>query len=128
MKGKEFMLRIVGVQRDQNPQREFVLLQNQGHMRVSLRGQLVMSESAFEGRLDACAHLFTDDVHIAPGLFVLLMTGKGEPQWTKTRDGAHVYRTFMNREDSVWLHCSCPLHCMAANHSYVSRGEALMLR
>lgn len=120
------MLRIVGVQRSENPQHEFVLLQNQGHMRVLLKGHMILSESVYnDPRLEPYLHLFTDDQYISPGLFVLLTTGHGEPHWSKTRDGAHVYRTFMGREVPVWETARCPIHVLAAQHSFVQRGDSV---
>lgn len=70
------MIRIVGVQRASNPQKEFILLQNQGSLRLTLRGHLVASDQAIRNSdLAIGAHAFSDDVAIGPGMYVLLHTG-----------------------------------------------------
>lgn len=120
------MLRIVGIQKHELPGQEFILLQNQGHMRMSLRGHVVMSESAMTGRnIGDAAHAFDDDQIIPPSLFVLLSTGTGTPHWGRTRDGAHVYFTYMNRTESIWNDCELPLHVLAPQHSYVDRSDRI---
>lgn len=118
------MLRIVGVQRNDNPVEEFVLLQNQGHMRVSLHGHLLVAESAYqEVPLDRCAYAFSDDEFIPPSLFVILSTATGQPHWGKTKDGSYVYYTYMNRASGFWNGCSLPLHILAPQHTFVDRSD-----
>lgn len=122
------MLRIVGVQKAESPAREFVLLQNQGSMRVTLRGHLVISdESLSSGSLTNAAHCFADDVHIAPGLFVILFSGDGEPRWAKTKDGTHVYYAYMGRSHPVWNQTPSTLHVLSVQHSYIERTEPALL-
>ena len=123
------MLRIVGVQRNDSPEREFVLLQNQGSMRVNLRGHAVVSQSAFEGaHLCEVSHAFCDDIPVAPGLYVVLYTGEGSPGWRKSKDGTTVYHAYMGCDQPVWGRCSLPLHLLNTQHTYAERGEPLMLR
>ena len=123
------MLRLVGVQRHDSPLKEFVLLQNQGSMRVNLKGHLVRSESAFDGaHVCEVAHPFNDDVYIAPGLYVVLYSGDGAPGWRKTKDGLTVYHAFMESDVPIWSRCSLPLHLLNTQHSYAERGEPLLLR
>lgn len=118
------MLRIVGLQRSNNPDEEFVLLQNQGNMRYVLRGSALMSESALEGKdLEDSIFVFQDGEAIAAGLFVLLTTGCGVPAWSKTRDGALVFHTYMNRSSAIWMACRCPIHVMNPQHSYTERSH-----
>ena len=118
------MLRVIGIQRHESADQEFVLLQNQGHMRLILRGILLASESAVTGKsLDRSIHAFTEEESIGPGLFVMLTTGAGEPHWGKTRDGAYVFHTFMNAERPFWIDCECPLHVMQAIHSFTERNN-----
>ncbi|MFN8219574.1 MAG: hypothetical protein U0S12_05515 [Fimbriimonadales bacterium] len=116
------MLRIVGIQRADTPDREFVLLQNQGSMRVNLRAYVLMSEAAVAtGSLYSTSHVFSDEVHIAPGMYVLLLSGCGESKWTRTKEGMHVYQTYMNQDRPVWSRLEGPLHIMHAHHTYVER-------
>jgi hypothetical protein len=123
------LLRIVGVHKEERPEREFVLLQNQGSMRVNLKGHALLSQSAFEGA-DLCSvsHAFCDDVYVSPGLYVVLYTGHGTPGWRKSKDGSIVYNTFMGCDEPVWTRCNLPLHMLNTQHTYIERGEPLLLR
>ncbi len=123
------MIRIVGVQRNASAQQEFVLLQNQGSLRLNLRGHMLMSDCTLDGSdLTQYAHLFRDDVLIAPGNFVILYSGIGEPRWAKTKDQQVVYYAYMSRNSSVWEHSTGPMHVLSPHHTYAERREALMLR
>jgi hypothetical protein len=123
------MLRIVGVQRDMTPEKEFLLLQNQGSLRVVLKGHVVMAERAvLAGDLCRFAHVFSEDESIHPGLYALLSTGSGLPHWGKTRDGSHVYHAYAGRQDSLWWSCDGPVHVLSPCHSYCERVETLILR
>ncbi len=123
------MLRIVGLQRNENADREFLLLQNQGSMRINLKGHAILSESALlTSDLTMGAFAFSDDVFIAPGLYVVLTTGAGNPRWARTKDGNNVYHAYMFREAPVWSRCELPLHSMATQHTYVERGEPMLVR
>lgn len=123
------MLRIVGLNRSANPEDEFILFQNQGQLRVVLRGYVVMSESMIESH-DACEymHLFRDDEAIPTGMYVMLSTGKGQPGWRRTRDGALVFHTYMNKEMSVWEDAACPFHVLAPQHAYAARNAMISLK
>lgn len=124
------MIRIVGVERNRDPQREFILLQNQGVLRQTLRGHAVIPELAIEGcPSEALFHLFVDDVAVHPGAFIMLRTGSGEPRWTRTRDGSNVYNAFMQRGAPVWDHVHCPIHVLCTQHTFVERAtSAVTLR
>lgn len=74
------------------------------------------------------SHVFTDDVLVPPGMYVLLATTTGESRWSKTKDGAMIYYSFMNRDRAVWEANPGPVHLMALQHTYVDRGPALLLR
>jgi hypothetical protein len=123
------LIRIIGVQRDENPQREFVLLQNQGALRINLRGHLLLGERALESNdLSQAGHAFAEEALIPAGMYVLLHTGIGESRWTRTKDGAMVYYTYMNRPQSVWQDAPGPIHILNTQHTYAERAEALLLR
>lgn len=123
------MIRIVGVQRSANPEQEFLLLQNQGGLRVKLRGHVVMSECAMtDGNLGQYGHVFCDDTLVPAGMYVLLSTGHGEPRWAKTRDGQMIYYCYMGRSAPLWDTCQGGVHILAPQHTFVERGPALLLR
>ncbi len=116
------MIRIVGIERNQDPDREFILLQNQGVMRQTLRGHAVVPEQTLDtDGTSLLWHLFSDAEAIYPGAYVMLRTGDGVPRWTRTRDGSNVYNTFMGRDSSVWSQVGCPVHVLAMQHSFVDR-------
>ena len=124
------MIRIVGVQRSESPDSEFVLLQNQSGRRLPLKGHGVVSETALAtGDLSVAAHLLNEDELIPTGFYVMLVTGQGDNRWTRTKDGAHIYMSFMNRPRSVWYNYPGPLHVLCTQHTYVERtSEPLLLR
>jgi hypothetical protein len=122
------MIRIIGVQRNDDPQSEFILLQNQGSMRVNLRGHAVVSDAAIESCNPlAGGHVFADDITVPPGMYVLLRTCAGEPKWGRTKDGALVYHTYMARCDRVWGEGGGPLHVLSIQHSYVERPVTIAI-
>lgn len=116
------MLRIVGIQKSADPGGEFVLLQNQGSLRVALRGHVLLGESRL-----SCGHgplhLFADDVTIPAGKYVLLQTGGGEARWAQTRDGALVFHTFIGQAEPLWTEEVGALHLLAPSHTYSDRKE-----
>ncbi|MBX3117734.1 MAG: hypothetical protein KF784_01615 [Fimbriimonadaceae bacterium] len=128
--GQKAVLRIVGVQRSETLAQEFILLQNQGHLRVRLRGHILMSEDAIEGcGLSDSAHVIREDEYIPPGLFVLVSTGKGTPHWGKTKDGAYVYHTYLGMAAPFWNGHQGTIHILAPHHSYCERStEAFAMR
>ncbi len=123
------MIRIVGVQRSPNPQQEFILLQNQGGLRINLKGHLLLADSAMEGApLDSTAHLFTEAEFVPAGMFILLTSGVGEPKWTKTKEQQLVYYSFMNRTSSVWERLPGAIHLLNLQFTHQERRPALLLR
>lgn len=124
------MIRIVGLQRQQNSDQEFVLLQNQGSLRTSLRGHVVVSEGAFlSGEVGEAVHSFTQDITVAPGQYIVLYTGFGTSRWVRTKDSMMVYHCYMGRNAGVWINTILPLHVLGIQHSYQERTEpALLLR
>ncbi len=122
------MIRIVGVQRSGDPADEFVLLQNQGAMRVNLRGHAVAGEVAVElGRVADGVHLFPDEVEVLPGMYVMLTTGPCESGWFRTREGMLVFRTSMGRNRSMWQSCPGALLLLSPQHTYVERRREALL-
>ena len=123
------MLRIVGVHRSEIVEQEFLLLQNQGSLRVCLKAHVVLAERAVtEGSLSRFAHVFSEEESIHPGLFALLSTGAGLPHWGKTRDGSHVYHAYAGLREPLWNACEGPIHILSPCHSFSERLEILALR
>jgi hypothetical protein len=123
------LIRIVGIEKNENPEKEFVLLQNQGGLRINLRGHLVLTEEALgAGDLGNAAHIFSDDTFIPPGMYVLLSTGRGTPRWLRTKDGAMVYYAYMGRPRPVWSGFEGPVHLLSMQHTYTGRRETFVLR
>jgi len=118
------LFRIVQVNRSESIDSEFVLLQNQGNMRLPLRGLTVMSDRAIEDRDFSLSHVFSDDALVPPGAFVLLHTGEGESRVTRCKDGL-IYRSYMNRSEVLWWTCLGPIHVLAPHHTYVERVQPL---
>lgn len=115
------MIRIVGVNRSDRPEKEFVLIQNQGPRRLTLRGHGLVAESAIEsGSFDAAAFPL-DEVVVPPGNFVLVISGRGTNRWGQTRDGARVYYCHMNRAHPIWNDVQGPIHVVSAQHTFVER-------
>jgi hypothetical protein len=117
------MLRIVGVQRSPVLAEEFVLLQNQGAMKINLRGCAIVADiELMRGSGPQSMHLLCDDIDIPPGQFVILRTGCGTPHWSVTKDGQHVFYTYMQRKESVWDPCEGPIHLLKPQHTYCERA------
>jgi len=123
------MIRIVGVQRSENIGQEFILLQNQGSMRVYLKGHAVLADAALiDGASSPAVHLFADEVDVLPGQYILLRTCPGSAHWSATNEGQRVYHTYMARLGPVWVRFPVPFHVLAPQHSYSERqAEALLV-
>ena len=88
----------------------------------------MISECAIDAQgLTQAAHVFTDDVQIPAGMYVLLVTGCGEPKWSKTKEGALIYNAYMNRQFTVWERSEPPLHLLNRQHSYSEPREPAIL-
>lgn len=121
------MLRIVGLQRNESAQREFVLLQNQGTLRLQLRGHILIADATISTP-NGSSHVFAEDVIVPGGTYVLVTTGIGESRWAKTKDGALVFYTFMNRPAPIWTADLGPVHILAIQHSYTERPATATIR
>jgi hypothetical protein len=122
------MIRIVGVQRHEEPNNEFVLLQNQGSMKINLKGHIVAAQSVIDaGDPSEALHIFSDDVDVLPGMYVLLRTCSGVGHWNHTHDRYSTYYSYMHRRSSVWSRHIGPLHVMAPQHKWVERKPEVAL-
>lgn len=85
------MLRVVAVQRDIDPSREFILLQNQSALRVPLRDHVLLCSGLHQSQI---IHVFTEDENILGSTYVQLRFGSGPSGWARTRDGSAVFVVF----------------------------------
>lgn len=119
------MLRIVGVQRGDRPQEEFVLLQNQGGLKINLRGHALIAEASIE--TGGAIHLFTDNEELSTGAYVLLSTGAGTTRWGRTRDGQKILNVYMNRAECIWSQ-EGTLAVLAVQHTFSNARDLAFAR
>jgi hypothetical protein len=115
------MLRIVGIQRSEDVQNEFVLLQNHSSMRVHLRSHVVMADAYIEGKCPEAIHAFREEELIHSGAYVMLCSGSGISRWAKTKDMSLVFFCYMGRESTAWCEASGPISILSSQHSYEER-------
>ncbi|MCW5936431.1 MAG: hypothetical protein KIT11_03885 [Fimbriimonadaceae bacterium] len=121
------MIRIVGVQRSSEVKGEFVLLQNQGSMRVNLRAHAVIADATIQGGTSSpAAHFFGEDVDILPGQYILLRTVPCRTGWSTTNDGQRVYQASMSCPLPVWANHPGALHVLTPQHTFVERSAELL--
>jgi hypothetical protein len=116
------MLRIVGIQRSENAESEFVLLQNQASLRIPLRGHAVISNGYVERECISSIHAFSEEEQIHSGAYVMLRTGFGESRWGTSRDGSHVFYVFMGRSNPIWQSEVGALSVMHVQHCFEERS------
>lgn len=122
------MIRIVGLQRSDDPRQEFVLLQNHGSMRVNLRGHALVSDAwldTFDG--PATAVIIRDDIEIPPGQYAIVRTCSGTGRWDYRQEGYHTYYAHLGSPESVWKDHYGKIHLLAPQHSYSARSAELLL-
>lgn len=120
------MIRIVGVERSQDPYKEAVLMQNQGVMRVNLKGHALLAASDEQGDLrEGFAYVFTEDVELPAGTYVWVLTAGAQTGWFRTKEGYHVYRTSLRKLEPVWSSDSSALHLLAPQHTFVVRERTV---
>jgi hypothetical protein len=115
------LLRIVGIQKSEEANNEFVLLQNHSSMRIRLRGHVVMAESFIDSDFSRALHAFAEDELIHPGAYVLLKTCAGTPRWARTKEGCLVFYCFMNRSHSTWTESHGSMTVLSPQHCYEER-------
>lgn len=120
------MIRILGVQRAEHGREEIVLLQNQGSMRVLLRGHVLLADDSI-GTGELLAYAFDDEVHIMPGNYVLLKTSPCTRRWTMGPEGHRVYYTSMERTKPHWSRTEGAIHLLARQHTYCGRSLEQLL-
>jgi hypothetical protein len=103
------MLKIVEVHAASGVRGEYVVLQNQGLVTVSLRGWALCTEAYLNGSPEERAdsmYVFRDDIPIGPYTRVVLFTGNGEDGWVPTVDGRQAFCAYWNRQERVWTYAS----------------------
>lgn len=120
------MIRIVGVQRSEDVTEEFVLLQNQGSMRVSLRGHALVSEGSIRDG-DETVVILADEIDLMPGQYALVRSCSGQARWSHTPDGYHIFYTYAGRRQCLWARHWDPIHILAPQHTYCERSVEPLL-
>lgn len=121
------MVRIVGVQRSTRVLDEFVLLQNQGTLRVSMRGFALVSGVALDGD-DGSFSLLTDELDLHPGQYMLVRSCIGPSRWMQPEDGAPIYYHFLGHTRPVWGQEQEAVHLLAPQHTFCERtSEAIVV-
>ncbi len=110
------MLRIVAVEPNLDPNREFVVLQNRGFLTVHLRGYALMDEDTAMGEAERVFPL-VDDVRIPSSAYVLVATGDGVNGWARCSDGSIVYQIFLNRRAGAWCHSTGAVYLLSPTHT-----------
>jgi hypothetical protein len=102
------MLKIVELMPGETANKEYVVLQNQGIVTVSLRGWALCGDTWLSGDIDSALseiYIFREDIAIKPYTRVVLFTSMGEDGWRPTTDGKQAYLAFWNKEWPVWSRC-----------------------
>lgn len=122
------MIRIVGIQRHEDVTKEFILLQNQGSMRVKLRGHTLISDHSMDEPSGAqVAYCIRDDIYIQPGQYILVRTCSGEAKWDFKNEGYVTYCTYLRLSESAWQNSNGIIHILAPQHSLAEKQKATML-
>jgi hypothetical protein len=99
------MLKIVDIHTAAGARGEYVVLQNQGLVTVSLRGWALCTDAYLYGEAAQVAaemYIFRDDIPIKPYTQVVLFTGEGTDGWQPTVDGRQAYCAYWGRNRRVW--------------------------
>jgi hypothetical protein len=115
------MIRIVGVQPNENLGQEFVLLQNQGNMRINLRGYALLADTTLEDPPGLqTVFVINQDILIPPGHHAAIRTGTGTSNWCHKHDGYHIYHYFLNRNSQLWNDGSV-VHLLTPTHKFATK-------
>lgn len=123
------MIRIVGLQKNSDPTQEFILLQNQGGMRIDLRGHALVAESTIEnsaGLQDV--HVIRESVSLHPGQYALIRSCSCAAKWCHKNEGYSVFYLGLGRTISIWNETSGGVHILAPQHTFVERPDPLCVK
>ncbi len=121
------MLRIMAVQRSDDPQREYVLLQNHGSLRIALRGHMLADDGGLDGPDRERMYVFADDAQIPAMAYVLLVSGAGKNGWYQDSDARPVYCVYWNKKQPVWSQAGDAIHLLHVIHTNKPRSEGLVI-
>ncbi len=99
------MLKILEVHAASGGRGEYVALQNQGLMTLSLRGWALCTDAYLNGsaaQIVSEMYIFRDEIPLKPYTRVVLFTGRGEDGWVPTIDGKQAYCAYWGRDEGVW--------------------------
>ena len=102
------MLKIVEIHISEGVSGEYIVLQNQGLVTVTLRGWAVVTEAYLEsedvsGReIAEKLYVFRMAEEIKPYTHVVLFTGSGKDGWVPTNDGRLAYCAYWGKSACVW--------------------------
>ena len=121
------MIRIVGVQPNENIGHEFVLLQNQGNMRANLMGHALVAESNLHDPPGLqTVFVINEDIFVPPGHHVAVRTCAGKSGWCHKHDGYHVYHFFLNRSSQLWEE-NATVHLLSPTHRFATKKVETVL-
>lgn len=92
-------------------------------MRQNLRGHLLLSESSYAGTPKQV--LFSEEVFVGPGQFVMVRSGVGESGWKVSKDGTRMYCYFAQHQDVLWGDAG--IHILHVQHTYCERVHEALL-
>ncbi len=101
------MLKILELHPSQNPQGEYVVLENQGLVTINLKGYALCSEAFLQGEKRQLAdemYVFREEIPVKPFQRVVLFSGDGEDCWVPTIDGKQAYCAYWHRDNGMWSH------------------------
>lgn len=99
------MFKITDVHGSAKTASEYIVLQNQGLMTLSLRGWALCSDTYMLGDPASAAremYIFHEDIPVKPYGRVVLITGSGDSGWRPTTDGKQAYVQYWGRSAPVW--------------------------
>ncbi len=99
------MLKVVDVHPAADVCGEYVVLQNQGLVSVTLRGWALCTEAFLTGDMTQIAdelYIFRDEIAVKPYTKVVLFSGEGDDCWVPTTDGRLAYCAYWNRSRRIW--------------------------
>lgn len=99
------MLKVVDVHPAADVRGEYVVLQNQGLVSVTLRGWALCTEALLSGEMTQIAdelYVFRDEIAVKPYTKVVVFSGEGEDGWVPTTDGRLAYCAYWNRSRRIW--------------------------
>jgi hypothetical protein len=100
------LLKITDLHPASTPGSEYVVLQNQGLITISLKGWALAGDSYLSGDAARSAgetFIFSDDIPIKPYTRVVLFSGEGTDGWYETIDNKTAYLVYWNRPTPVWI-------------------------